>query len=188
VRLDQWVLYQLWRRRRHWRIVALAVLAAGLFAMLSGHGGSPVRVVVVAGDSMEPTLSTGDAVLTVAQAAYKPGDVVAYRVPAGEPGAGTIVIHRIARTTPEGFLLQGDNNEGLDPWTPTAQEMVGKRVFTIPKLGLVVAFLRSALGLAVLAALVTFLVAIEDGEQRRSRRGRRRLSLPGLESLSRRWP
>jgi signal peptidase I len=170
MRLDQWLLYHLWRARRHWRVIAIGVLAAGLFATLSGFGGSPVRVVVVAGESMEPTLSSGDVVLTLRGPTYGPGDVVAYQVPAGDPGGGTVVIHRIVRSTPDGFLLQGDNNDGLDPWSPTAREIVGERVLTIPKLGLAVAFLRSALGLAVLAALVTFLVAIEDGEQRRSRR------------------
>jgi signal peptidase len=167
------------RALRLWRAAVLGILAAALFAALSGLVGSPVRVVVVAGESMEPTMSSGDAALTLRRSSYARGDVVAYRVPAGEPGAGTIVIHRIVRSTPQGFLLQGDNNEGLDPWSPGYGEIVGERVLTIPKLGLAVGFLRSVFGLALLAALVTFLVALDDGNRPSGRRSHKRLAVPG---------
>jgi signal peptidase len=153
-----------------WGLALLGVLAALVFTTLTGVGGSPVRVVVVAGESMLPTLDSGDAVLTLRRSGYDVGDIVAYRVPAGEPGAGTVVIHRIVRTTPEGFLLQGDNNEGLDPWTPGQGEIVGERTLTIPQLGLVVGFLRTALGAALIAAFVTFLIALDAGERKRSGR------------------
>lgn len=154
-----------------WRLVLLGLLAALAFTTLTGIGGSPVRVVVVAGESMLPTLSSGDAVVTVRRSGYDVGDIVAYRVPAGEPGAGTVVIHRIVRATPEGFLFQGDNNKGLDPWTPGSKEIVGERALTVPKVGLVVGFLRTALGAALIAAFVTFLIALDAGERKRSGRG-----------------
>jgi signal peptidase I len=153
-----------------WRLALLGLLAALAFTTLTGVGGSPARVVVVAGESMLPTLSSGDAVLTLRRSSYDVGDIVAYRVPSGEPGAGTVVIHRIVRATHEGFLLQGDNNEGLDPWTPGHGEIVGERALTIPNLGLAVGFLRTALGAALIAAFVTFLIALDAGERKRSGR------------------
>jgi signal peptidase I len=164
-----------------WRLALLGVLAVAVLSVLTGVGGSPVRVVVVAGESMVPTLDSGDAVLTLRRSSYEVGDIVAYRVPAGEPGAGTIVIHRIVRSTPAGFLLQGDNNGDLDPWTPGHGEIVGERAITVPKVGLAIGFLRTALGAALIAAFVTFLVALGAGERKRSRRpaGKRE---PGLEA------
>lgn len=154
----------------YWRLALLGVVALLLFTALTGIAGSPLRVVVVAGESMLPTLDPGDAVLTLRRSSYEVGDVVAYRLPAGQPGAGRVVIHRIVRTTPEGFLLQGDNNEDLDPWTPGQAEVVGERALTVPRLGLLVGFLRTALGAGLIAAFVTFLVALDAGERKRSGR------------------
>jgi len=153
-----------------WRLALLGLLGALVFTTFTGIGGSPVRMVVVAGESMLPTLSSGDAVVTLRRSSYDVGDVVAYRVPAGQPGAGTVVIHRIVRATPAGLLLQGDNNGGLDPWTPGQAQIVGERALTIPQLGPVVGFFRTALGAALIAAFVTFLFALDTGERRRSGR------------------
>jgi signal peptidase I len=153
-----------------WRLALLGILAVLVLTTLTGVGGSPLRVVVVAGESMLPTLGSGDAVLTLRRSSYNVGEIVAYRVPANEPAAGTIVIHRIVRVTPEGFLLQGDNNGDLDPWTPREGEIVGERALTVPKVGLAIGFLRTALGTALIAAFVTFLVALDAGERKRSGR------------------
>lgn len=119
---------------------------------------SPVRSVVVVGPSMQPSLYGGDIVVTVRRASYRRGDVVAFRVPAGEPGAGKLVIHRIAGgDVRSGFVMRGDNREGADPWHPRHEDVVGDAALVVPKLGLLPAFLRTPLGMATLAALVTAL-------------------------------
>src|SRR6266566_1475858 len=51
------------------------------------------------------------------RASYRPGDIVAYRVPAGDPASGARVIHRILRGSPAaGYVVQGDNKSQPDPW------------------------------------------------------------------------
>lgn len=151
-------------------LLALAAAGAAAFAVLYGIVDGPARHVVVAGDSMLPALRSGDVVVTLRQAEYRVGDVVAYRVPEGEPGAGIVVIHRVVRITPKGLLLKGDNNDGLDPWTPSGADVLGREALVVPRLGLAIALLRSTLGLALVAGLVTFLVAL-GGEARSSETG-----------------
>ena len=44
------------------------------------------------------------------------------------------MIHRIiGGSAEEGFLMQGDNNDFIDPWELTPDEIVGKAVFIIPR-------------------------------------------------------
>ena len=97
-------------RRTAQRIAGFAVLAAIVACALLVwpgflHGGT--AYVIVSGNSMDPTLHGGDLVLTVRHSSYDVGDVVAYRIPEGQPGAGVLVIHRIDPVTgPEGGLRE----------------------------------------------------------------------------------
>ena len=69
------------------------------------------------------------------QAGYEVGDIVAYKVPTGEIGAGHLVVHRISAVTRAGFELQGDNNPASDPWIATAADLVGQVVVRVPAVG-----------------------------------------------------
>jgi signal peptidase len=113
------------------------------------------RTIVVSGESMEPTMHTGDIVFVWPESSYEVGSVVVYRVPEGQPGEGTAVIHRVTGHQGNKMILQGDNNDSIDPWNPTADDIVGKRVVLIPKIGIYLAFLRRP---AVLASLFAGIV------------------------------
>lgn len=117
----------------------------------------PARYVIVSGHSMEPTLSTGDLAVVVRHASYSRGDVVAYHVPDGEPGAGAVVIHRVVGGSGRtGYVTQGDNRDGRDTWRPKAEDVIGTMAFQIPGAGLVPDSLGSPLGLSVGAGLLAF--------------------------------
>lgn len=155
------------RRRVRLKHVASAlqglVLAAVVGALVVGRPGlvsSPVSYVVVSGHSMEPTLRTGDVVVVARAASYRRGDVVAYRVPAGEPGAGLVVIHRIVGGgARDGYVMRGDNKHANDPWRPRPDGVVGRLRVTVPKLGLTIGYVHTPLGLGAIAALVAFGIA-----------------------------
>jgi signal peptidase len=122
---------------------------------------------------MEPTLRTGDVVVAFERESYAVGDVVVYRVPAGEPAAGDRVIHRIVGGSGvEGYVMRGDNKDGIDPWRPTTGDVVGQAELTIPRVGSGLLYLRTALGMSLLAGLTTILVAF-SGSGRDDRSGRR---------------
>jgi signal peptidase I len=130
------------------------VLAAGWFAFLRPTiWGGPLTYVVIRGTSMRPTYQPGDLVLVRREANYGPGDIVAYRVPDGDIASDLILIHRIiGGSGEEGFTLLGDNNQEKDLWYPTNSDIVGRPVFHIPSVGLILTFLRAPLVLASLAA------------------------------------
>lgn len=148
-------------RRTAERIAGFAVLAAIVTCALLVwpgflHGGA--AYVIVSGNSMDPTLHGGDLVLTVRRSGYDVGDVVAYRIPKGQPGAGVLVIHRIVGgSASSGYIMQGDNRAGRDPWRPRSQDVVGAQGLTVPRLGLALVYLRTPIGLASLAGIVTAL-------------------------------
>jgi len=123
--------------------------------------GGPTTYVVVRGTSMLPTYDTGDLVVVRAADSYGPGDIVAYRVPDGDVGEGRIVIHRIVAGDPTAYVLEGDNNDSVDPWTPRAADILGKAWIGIPSVGRVLALLHQPVTLGALAAalVVTLLLA-----------------------------
>jgi signal peptidase len=154
------------------RIGLLALMAAvvALWALVLRPVwlGGPAEYVIVSGESMEPTLRTGDLALALEQSSYGVGDIVVFHVPEGEPGAGTQVIHRIVGGSgATGFVLRGDNKDGIDPWRPKAEDVVGKMRLTVPRVGWGMFFLRTPLGLGLIAGLMTLLVflAIPGGPQ-----------------------
>ncbi len=149
-------------RRRDLLLLTIAGLLLVVWFLLLGPAflGGPATYVLVSGESMEPTLHGGDLAVLRQQDDYGAGDIVAFRVPKGEPGAGAIVIHRVVGGSPEGgFLMQGDNKDAPDRWSPTEDDILGKKWFSVPGGGRFLAYLQSPLLLAALAAsTVVFLV------------------------------
>ncbi|MGD0372368.1 MAG: signal peptidase I [Candidatus Dormibacteria bacterium] len=127
--------------------------------------GGPATFITVKGTSMLPTLKTGDFVLAEAQAAYKVGDLVVYRVPKGQIGAGDDLIHRIvAGNATVGFTLKGDNNPAPDPWTVPRSDILGKEAVVIGGFGSTLLVLRSPLFAGLAAALIAMWVVLSPPE------------------------
>jgi signal peptidase len=140
-------------------MVAGAILAWVLLLRPTALGGSTTYV-VVGGDSMLPTYRSGD--LIVAQPAGSVaegsavGSVVVFRIPAGEPGAGRLVIHRIVGyDAATGYSTRGDHNSYTDPWHPRPGDVVGTPAAVLPGVGNAVSFVRQPIVAALLFALLT---------------------------------
>lgn len=146
--------------------IAAAVLACLVWAQylrpetLGGYAG----YVLVSGQSMEPRYHTGDLVLVERHRTYHPGQVIAYRVPKGDPMAGAQVIHRIiGGDAVHGFVVRGDNRTAPDVWRPTPKDIVGAKVLRLPHAIVVLQFLRSPFFLALLAAAFVFVHVLSRG-------------------------
>lgn len=133
--------------------------------------GGPATFITVRGISMLPTLKTGDFVLAEAQPSYHPGDLVVYRVPKGQIGAGDDLIHRIvAGNARVGFTLKGDNNPAPDPWTVPRSDILGKEAVVLPGFGSTLLVLRSPLFAGLAAALIAMWVVLSPPEWLKGKR------------------
>ncbi|SRR6266516_3999947 len=148
-------------------VAQLALVATLLWFGLPQSLGGRAGWVLVSGTSMLPRFHTGDLVLVEHQSSYHVGEVVAYRVPKGQVGAGYTVIHRIiggnGRT---GWTVKGDTRTAPDLWRPTNHDVIGAKFLRIPDAWLVLRFLHTPLLLGLLAGFgVFFWIALGgDGE------------------------
>jgi signal peptidase I len=151
--------------------VAIALAIAWALTLRPVSLGGPATYVVVRGDSMLPDFHSGDLVVLQAANGYGSGDVVGYRVPDGEIGAGHVVVHRIvAGDGSDGYTVEGDNNPAPDPWQPRTGDVAGRVWLLVPGLGRVVILVHQpavAAGLAV-SLLVMWFVGRETARKRRA--------------------
>ncbi len=152
--------------RLAWGAVTIAVVAVWFVLLRPASLGGETTWIVIRGSSMLPVYETGDLVIVRRAASYAVGDIVAYRVPAGDIGEGQVVIHRIiGGDTASGFLIQGDNNENVDPWLPRQDDMVGTAWVAMPGLGRVIAWLHDPIVLAgiMTAIVISYIVGRPSG-------------------------
>jgi signal peptidase len=124
---------------------------------------------MVSGTSMLPRLHTGDLVLVEHRAGYHVGEVVAYRVPKGQIGAGHVVIHRIIGGNGEtGWRVKGDNRTAADLWYPTNHDVIGAEELRIPDAWFVLRLFHMPVLLGLFAACgVFFWIALSgEGEEK----------------------
>lgn len=144
------------RLRRHAGDVLflVAALVVGYFLWPTSLGGC-TTLTIVSGHSMEPTYYTGDLVVSRC-GEYQAGDIVVYN----PPNVGTArVIHRIiGGDGATGWVMQGDNNDFVDPWQPTDDRVLGRSVLHLPKVGLVGSVLVSPITWVSLLLLAAALV------------------------------
>lgn len=147
------------------------VLAANLWLILSRVwlkepvpsvlGFTPVHVL---SGSMEPAFSAGDMILIHASREYGPGDIITFR------DSGELVTHRIISETREGFWVQGDANNVKDGEPVRKENIVGKVVWILPRLGTATAYVRSGKGILILAAAVLLASVLTGRGPRREER------------------
>ncbi|MFA5101973.1 MAG: signal peptidase I [Candidatus Thermoplasmatota archaeon] len=137
------------KKRRHktkgneqgWTAVAIFSVIMVFFSF--GYLG--VKPTVISSGSMHPALEVGDivALTKVDPASIKEGDIIQFQQ------ENVTVIHRVVTITEEDgktqFITKGDANEDPDPQPVPANYIVGKSVFTIPKLGWVQIFVHNIL-------------------------------------------
>jgi len=107
----------------------ISVIGVYLFTGLLG-----VYPTIVASGSMQPALQVGDIVVSVKPDPYKveTGDVIQFRK------GNDMILHRVIEVdTSEGrtFITKGDANTVPDLDPVSMEQIVGKRIFTIPKIG-----------------------------------------------------
>jgi signal peptidase len=170
-------------------LVGVLIVVAGI-AMWPARFGGMSTVVIVAGDSMQPTYGTGDLVFAWGGSEAKIGEIIVFEVPVGGPGEGGLVVHRLVGIDGSVLVTQGDNNGSRDPWQPTRENVLGSARLRIPLVGRLLYSLGSPYVLAVLLGIATVIIVWprrEDGnvEDERLADGRGGEQARGYEEISR---
>lgn len=145
-------------------------MLAGLAFLWPRALGGAASYIIVSGRSMEPTLQNGDLAFLWVGKSYAAGDLVAFRVPKGEPAEGAVVIHRIVDEAKGGFVVQGDNKSYPDPWQPDSQDILGRMWLAVPGGGRVFAFFRQPVILGGIAGVLGMVFVLTEGKKPGERR------------------
>lgn len=103
--------------------------------------------------SMEPAIMTGDLIIVkeTAPEAIVAGDVITF----GSTSSENVTTHRVKEVINENgqiqYITQGDANNVQDPSPIPSQVLIGKVVKCVPKLGAVMAWMKSNLMLIIVA-------------------------------------
>ncbi len=114
-------------RGAFWNALWVICLASSAWLLWPTALGGRAQFVIVQGSSMEPLYSSGDLLYARRTDNYEVGDVAVYSIPQGEPGADSLVVHRITSQNPDGsFTMTGDNRTTSDSSRPTTRDMVAR--------------------------------------------------------------
>lgn len=143
-------------------LVALSLLFFLVQSRVSGRvpsvGG--YQMYIVMSGSMSPAVNTGSLVIVkpVNPEDIRPKDIITFR---GEIESENITTHRVVEIdkNPELFFkTRGDANEVDDPMPVSANQFIGKVVYSIPYAGYAFYFARSRNGIiALLGVLIAFI-------------------------------
>lgn len=112
--------------------------AATLIAFSAASAGDLIKARVVLTNSMEPSISPGDIIITANPERAQPqrGSVIAYQARQFDGTPVGVFTHRIiGGDSSEGWLVKGDNNPSPDIQKPKGGDILGTVVATIPYLG-----------------------------------------------------
>ena len=109
---------------------------------------------VVISGSMEPEIKVNALVIAHEEEKYKVGDVITFK-------SGTdIVTHRIIGEDNGKYVTKGDANNTNDDERVSKDDILGKAVYCIPKVGLIIGYLRTPLGMMSIALCGVLLIKI----------------------------
>lgn len=143
--------------------IAIGLLALmGLYIVSSNFdifGG--YKSFLVQSGSMEPAIMTGDIILIHNQTSYLLNDVVTFR-----DEENRTVTHRLVEIPKDkstgSFSTKGDANRSQDAAQINQDQIIGKVVFVIPKLGYLVAFSKSLPGLIILIMIPALMFLLDQ--------------------------
>ena len=119
---------------------------------------------VVVSGSMSGSIEVNDMVLNRSMKSYGIGDIITYK-------HGDIYItHRVVDITDKGYITQGDANNTEDTEAVKAEDIVGKVVLVIPKIGAVIGFIRTPLGMMLLLFICVAMIELPVIFERRTKK------------------
>ncbi len=144
-------------------IIVGAILLANLYCLAAGRifkMNAPTvfgysSAVVLTG-SMSGTIEPDDFIITHKQSDYTVGDIVTYQT------GGTPVTHRIVSENEKGYRTKGDANNTDDGTDIPKEDVVGKVVLVIPKIGAAIRLVRTPIGMLIMVAAIILITELPN--------------------------
>lgn len=136
------------------------VFIALVVIMLAGY-----KPVTIQSGSMNPTFDVGSLCFIHAEDDYRLNDIVTFSAD------DVYITHRIACDNGDNtYITKGDGNDVVDSATLEKENIKGKVIFTIPKMGYVMAILSSTVGKVSILVLLIGLWALASISYKKSER------------------
>ena len=101
---------------------------------------------VIISGSMEPELPVGSVCLVDCQQKEpEAGDIISYKA------QDTIITHRVIEKTDDGYITKGDSNSVADPGIVKPKQIFGTCIYSVPKIGYAVMFMKTLKGIVLIA-------------------------------------
>ena len=146
-----------------WIPVLMIMYLFGLNSILSlPDTNLAIKSYIIQSGSMEPTIMTGDVILiNVRPHQVKTGDIITFRDPKDR-----VITHRVLKiidaSGTEQIFTKGDNNQSADPFAITGDRIIGKYLYRVPKLGLLLVQFHKPIGSVSLVITVLALAFLPD--------------------------
>lgn len=117
-----------------------------------------VRTYVVLSGSMEPKFYPGDVVVVVNKnkTDLNIDDIITFKL------EEDVITHRIMEKTENGYITKGDNNNIIDSDVVSYDNVIGKVMFSIPKIGYVIDFVSKPIVMSFIMILLGFIILIQN--------------------------
>ena len=101
---------------------------------------------------MKPTIDAGDLIFIkkVDINNLKKGDIISFK------NDDIIATHRIVDIDDKKVVTKGDNNN-IEDYPTDKSDIIGKFIFAIPKIGYVISYAMSPVGMVTIALVITFI-------------------------------
>lgn len=145
-----------------WLLLAPIFFLAVYFINSTFSIGSCQSFVVQSG-SMEPAIMTGDIIISQRANNYELNDVITFH-----NNSGDIITHRIIAVDQgvgNQYSTKGDANRTGDDDFISNDQIIGKVILVIPRLGYLVSFSKTSLGLIILLLVPVVIFALDGLEK-----------------------
>lgn len=112
------------------------------------------RTYTVLSGSMKPKINPGDIVVVTNKAnnKLKKDDIITFKE------ENDVITHRIIDIKDNGYITKGDNNNSIDSFIVYPENVIGKVLFHIPKIGYIVEFLARPIVISIEMILLAILI------------------------------
>lgn len=154
-----------------YNIILIALSSANKISVVNILG---YKSYIIKTNSMEPTISINDVVITkkVKKEKIKKGDVITFLQD------GEVITHRITQIEDNGnYTTKGDNNNIEDTFKITYENIEGKHILTIPYLGKIVQALDNKIVFLIITLIILMFmfITILNQEKRENRREKKKI-------------